>query len=318
MNYKNFSDLSADIRDNFHKIQSSDFDLIVGIPRSGMIPAYMIGLHLNAHITDLNGLLENKPLTKGITRNSKKQISNAWDAEKILLVDDSVSSGLSMQETLKKIPLQIQSKLTKLAIYSDKKNRKDVDIFFVYLPHPRIFEWNIFHHSITKNACLDIDGVLCVDPLETDNDDDQKYLDFIQNAPPLFIPSSKVFALVTSRLSKYRRETETWLKKYNIEYEHLIMLENTTAEERREKGLHAPHKANFYKNCKADLFIESDSNQAAKIAHLAKKPVYCVDDNLMYQSEGLGVFTKNVIIDMNRLFLTRLKQKVKSTIKKII
>ncbi len=33
------------------------------------------------------------------------------------------------------------------------------------IDRPRIFEWNVLHHpGILKDACLDIDGVLCHDP----------------------------------------------------------------------------------------------------------------------------------------------------------
>jgi hypothetical protein len=39
----------------------------------------------------------------------------------------------------------------------------------------------------------------------------KKYI-FILNAPPLFIPGSKIGTIVTSRLEKYRIQTETWLE----------------------------------------------------------------------------------------------------------
>ena len=50
MNYKSYSDLSIDILEGISKVPSS-IQLVVGIPRSGMIPAYMIAAQLNLPVT---------------------------------------------------------------------------------------------------------------------------------------------------------------------------------------------------------------------------------------------------------------------------
>ena len=65
MNFKNYSDLSRDIRKNLHLLSDDEYDLVVGLPRSGMVPAYMIALGLNVDCTDLNSLVDNTPLKKG-------------------------------------------------------------------------------------------------------------------------------------------------------------------------------------------------------------------------------------------------------------
>ena len=57
MNYKTFNDLSVDIKNNLHKIHVGNYDLVVGIPRSGMMAAYVIGLYLNINVTDINSLI---------------------------------------------------------------------------------------------------------------------------------------------------------------------------------------------------------------------------------------------------------------------
>ena len=56
LSYKTYQNLSLDIKNNIHKIPSN-VDLIVGIPRSGMIPAYMIGLMLSKQVCSLNEFL---------------------------------------------------------------------------------------------------------------------------------------------------------------------------------------------------------------------------------------------------------------------
>lgn len=282
MNYKSFADLSHDITRNLFKLHDEDYDLIVGIPRSGMIPAYMIGLYLNTHVTSLDAFIENRELITGITRRAKEDLIFAQDAKKILLVDDSINTGKSINNALDNIPEDIKHKITTCAIYSDAKVRNDIDIYLEFVRMPRVFEWNIFHRGLVKNACFDIDGVLCVDPTEHENDDGERYIDFILNAKPLFIPSSKVNALVTSRLEKYRPQTEQWLKAHNVQYDKLIMLDLPSKEERQKQGVHASHKSNYYIESGLDLFVESEPAQALAIMKASGKPVYCTGNNQMY------------------------------------
>ena len=52
LNYKTYQNLILDIKNNINKIPF-DIDLIVGIPRSGMIPAYMLGLMLSKQVCSL-------------------------------------------------------------------------------------------------------------------------------------------------------------------------------------------------------------------------------------------------------------------------
>ena len=282
MNYISYDDLSSDIRKNIHRLQLHNFDLVVGLPRSGIVPAYMIGLHLNIHCTDLVSFIDNTKLKVGRTRKAKSsQFQYPHDAKKILIVDDSIASGNSLKTDISMVPEELKGKMTTCAIYSSQQNRDDVDIFFNYCALPRIFEWNLFHHPELKNACLDIDGVLCVDPTKEQNDDGENYINFILNAQPMFIPTVKVHALVTSRLEKYREQTELWLKRHNIQYDNLIMLDLASKEERQRLGNHGKHKAKYYKKSSCSLFIESEYAQTIEINKITKKPVICTDRNVI-------------------------------------
>ncbi|MGN2615681.1 phosphoribosyltransferase family protein [Aliivibrio fischeri] len=296
MNYKSYKDLSDDIRNNLSKIHACNVDLVVGLPRSGLTPANMIALYLNVACTDFDSFINDRKLKKGKTRKSKTNIEYPHDAKNILLVDDSIRSGSSLHSDLLLIPENLRSKVTTCAIYSSLSKRDDVDMFLEVVPIPRVFEWNLFHHSITSKACFDIDGVLCVYPTKEQNDDGEKYIDFILNAEPLFIPTNKVHALVTSRLEKYRKETEIWLNKHNIEYEHLIMLDLPNKEERQKLGVHGFHKAKYYKSTNTSLFVESEYNQSVEILNITNKPVFCVDENIMLRP-GQSYFIKKKVKD---------------------
>lgn len=278
LNYKKYNDLAHDIKKNLYKIPSN-IDLVMGIPRSGMIPAYMIGLFINKKVCSVQEFIAGVLGNKGFIRKvAEKQIKT------ILVVDDTINTGDSINKIKELLePYKDKYNFFFMAVYSaSKKLPGNIDFYFEYLSQPRIFQWNYMYHSVIKTACYDMDGVLCIDPTEEENDDGEKYINFIKNAKPLYIPNYEIGYVVTSRLEKYRKETEEWLEKHGIRYKKLYML-NATAEERREQKLHAIFKAKIYKELKdASLFIESNSNQAKQIAEISKKRCICCETDEMY------------------------------------
>jgi len=294
MNFKTFNDLALDIKNNLYKIHTGDYDLVVGIPRSGMIPAYIIGLYINVNVTDLESYILNNPFKKAATRKLKHPILFPHEAKKVLLVDDSIISGNSLEYSLEKIPISLKHKVTKLIIYTDHNKRDDIDMYIEVLPLPRAFEWNIFHRKLLERACVDIDGVLCKDPTDDQNDDGSKYIDFLLNAKPHLLTSYKIHSLVTSRLEKYRPQTEIWLKKNNINYDNLIMLDLPSKEARLKNNAHATHKAKYFKSMKElEIFIESNPEQAREIMEITGKPVFSVDQNFMHKPGLINEAFKN-------------------------
>lgn len=270
-----------DIIVNMHKVPK-DVDVIVGIPRSGLMVASILALYLNKPFVDVDGFFENKMFNVGNTKNTRSLINNCKEAKKIIVVDDSINSGRAMEEVRERF--KGYSNIIFMAIYATKESVSKVDIYFSILDNPRMFEWNFMHHIYLEHACMDIDGVLCVDPTDEENDDGEKYKEFLLNAMPKYIPTRTVGWLVTSRLEKYRNETEIWLKKWGISYKHLIMLNLKSAEKRKELNCHASFKADFFrKEPKAYLFIESEKAQAEVIAKISGKDVVCVDTMNMYK-----------------------------------
>ncbi len=283
MNYRSLSHLSQLSTECAGKIPN-DIDLVVGIPRSGMLVASIIALKQNLPLTDLYSFLRNDDLKKGTTRTYKHaELVKPQDAKKILLVDDSISSAKSMFAAVEQVKAIYARDVVTMAVFAERHNQHLVDMHLELVEQPRVFEWNIMHHEFLKHACLDIDGVLCVDPDVMQNDDGPKYRDFLACTRPLFIPSVKVAHLVTSRLEKYRAETEEWLQRNGVEYGALHMLDLPTAEERRRLSIHAKFKAEVYaKHPLTRLFVESEEKQAHEIMKLSGKPVYCIETNEMY------------------------------------
>ncbi len=284
MYYRNIADLNNIILKRL-SILPRDFDLIVGIPRSGMLPANLLALYLNKPYTDIHSFLNGHIYKAG----ARSQFFDIKDFKKILVVDDSIASGDAMEkckESLKDVKENFS--ISYCAIYVIPGKEKIVDYYFEVVPLPRYFQWNILNHTTLEKACFDIDGVLCVDPTDEQNDDGEKYLDFIVHAPPLFIPGSKIGTIVTSRLEKYRKETETWLKANNVKYNQLVMLDLPNKEARIKANSHAEHKAKTYFSSYYVLFVESSLSQAIEINMITKKPVLCTENfEMIFKAESV-------------------------------
>lgn len=279
MNYRSFSDLNDTIHRNRWRLPQS-IDLVVGVPRSGLLAGNMLSLSLNVPLTDVDGLLAGRVLTSGRSRRWKGCVAGVpSNARSIVVIDDSVSMGLAMRSVRQMIADAMPSaNITYCAVYGTLAKHPDVDVVLEVVGHPRMFQWNVMHHGLLANCCVDIDGVLCCDPSENENDDGDAYMGFLASASPLSVPSKRIGWLVTSRLEKYRGDTENWLKSHGIEYGRLIMLDLPSKEERIRSGAHGTFKAGVYKQLpRALLFIESDYRQAEIIARESGKPVLCTE-----------------------------------------
>lgn len=279
--FKSYADLAKTLHSHLPEISAQKFDLIVGMPRSGMVPAYIIALDLNIAVCSFDEFINNSIGSRTGGRHIKGNIINPHDAKKVLIVEDSYNTGERLRARIGALPKELHKKVTTLAVYS-ATDTPHIDMYLELVPQPRVFEWNILHHEgITGYTCYDLDGVLCEDPTDEQNDDGSKYMEFIKNARPKYIPTYRIKTIVTSRLSKYKTETEAWLARNGVEYDNLVMLEGYTAEERRSMGIHGSFKAAEYVKDDYLLFIESNYRQALEINRLTGKPVYCIDANVM-------------------------------------
>ncbi|MEO1315428.1 MAG: phosphoribosyltransferase family protein [Pseudomonadota bacterium] len=290
LNYRGLTDLSNLVWSSVHRVPS-DIDIVVGIPRSGMLPALNIALLMNARVVDLPAFLEGKIGGKGRSRSAASTLERADDARHVLLVDDSVNTGAAMVEAKALVEEKYPSaRVTTLTAYGARGAERHADIVLEAVSFPRVFEWNLFHTQMMGDACLDMDGVLCVDPTSEQNDDGARYLDFIRTATPLMRPSYRIRKIVTSRLEKYRAPTAEWLDRHGIRYDELVMLDLPTAEDRRRLGNHGEFKAKvFATDPLARFFVESETAQAVAISRLSGKPCFDMGARQMLYPEALSV-----------------------------
>jgi uncharacterized HAD superfamily protein len=279
-NFRSISQLNTLIRENIPLLQEHKFELIVGIPRSGMLPASIIALDLNLPLMTLDEWIADKPIRHGMTRALSNPITHASEAQKVLIVDDSLSTGQSVIKVKENLSETLLAKACFLAVYIHEPTSL-VDLSFEVVARPRLFEWNIMHHKILHHACVDIDGVLCCDPGPNIDDDGSNYLAFIRSAALLFKPTETIHTLVTNRLEKYRQPTEHWLGLHGIRYNNLVMLNLPDKTARLAQPDYFAHKVTAFIASECDLFIESDATQAHEISKRTHRSVYCVDTNEM-------------------------------------
>jgi uncharacterized HAD superfamily protein len=290
--FRSFKDLNASIIAALPKLPG-DFDLIVGIPRSGMLVANILALHMNIPFTDLEGLLERRVIAKG-RRAIRYPIEKLLDKHiKVLVVDDSVGRGTQMRAAREKIAdAKLHHEILYGAVYVTPESLPLVDFAFERLDWGNCFSWNVMHHKFLSECCVDIDGVLCVDPNEREDDDGDEYLKFLVNTKPLFLPTVEIGWLVTGRLEKYRPQTADWLERHGVRYRELLMMNLPDTEAKRKIGGGAPFKSEVYVKTNATLFIESDVREARIIAKRAGQPVLCIPIQEMIYPEFTDRLTK--------------------------
>jgi uncharacterized HAD superfamily protein/adenine/guanine phosphoribosyltransferase-like PRPP-binding protein len=290
LNYRSVADLNRCILENLHKVPQ-DIEMIVGIPRSGLLAANLIALHLNLPLADLETFIAGRNFMGGerlrFSKTAGKPVKN------VLVVDDSVYSGFAMRKAKERIlNCGIRANFVYACVFLNADARGEVDLFFELCPIPRIFEWNLMHDSIIENACFDIDGVLCRDPTEDENDDGPKYRQFLSTVPPLIVPSVPIGHLVTSRLEKYRDLTEAWMAKHGIKYGKLVMTDYPDKATRVRDGKHGENKANYYRSTTSLLFVESSLHQAKTIVQLTGKSVFCTETREMLSPDTIATIRR--------------------------
>lgn len=269
MKFINIQDMSAAILANRRKLPEK-IDLIVGIPRSGMLPATMLATQLNLPMTDLDGLISGKVFGYGATKDAP-DVDKAMAAERtVLVIDDTVGSGRAFKKARAALE-GVPGNIVFCSVYSQVAKHPDVDVVLETNTLSPICQWNMMHHAVLKNACVDIDGVLCRNPEAHEDDGGKAYRTFLQTAEKLHATSGEIGWLVTSRRETYRAETEAWMRDNGVRYGKLIMTQTD-----EEKADSPAFKARIYVETGADLFIESEAYDAAEIQKIANRPVLCV------------------------------------------
>lgn len=258
-----------------------DVTAIAGVARSGLAVATMVSMYL--HLPMLT-----------IRQNSHdiQETGNGWrlgrfnhvkpNAAHICVIDDTCMTGNSLKAITPLV--KTLGRATTATVYCNPLARTKPDIFAVELGWPHLLEWNLFNSVLSPNMATDFDGVLCRDCYPGEDDDGERYLNFIRTAEPNYLSRKVPIPLiVTARIEKYREETLAWLARQQVQCRQLVMHPATTLQERNRDNI-AAFKARHFEQWASQHkrqgppplgFIESEDWQAREIAKTTGRMVIC-------------------------------------------
>lgn len=249
------------------------YDLVIGIPRSGLLVANIIAIKMGKPLSTPELFLRGECWMGG-------GIKPPADFRKILLVDDSVSSGKSMEDAAAAVRSRAPgARLTRAALIAGENSAGRVDLSFKTIAAPRLFEWNMLH---TKRGVLvcDLDGVICENCPPGFDADEAAYAAWIRTARPYLIPAFRVDYILSARLERYRPETEAWLAAHGVNYGELLLWD--VKEKKDRNGFYSKYKIAALLKIKPDMVWESNSGQARDIWDATKIPTLCTDTKVLY------------------------------------
>jgi len=243
----------------------NDVSEVIGIARSGMIPASLLATHLHLPLYSLD-------LKGGVTHCGHGSRLDGTELQtgkrrrgKVLLVDDTIASSRSMTRAMEVLRDERRgSRVRRAVVYSTKKHAEKAHLVAGLLPTPHWLEWNFSNCGLAKWMAFDLDGVI-----------------HGHGGRPMFLPRrTPLAAIVTARLEgskqEGRKRTEEWLARWGVQYNTLIMGPWETTEEREKRGIVAVWKGEVYKSLRdIELFVESEPGLAYAIARISGKHTLC-------------------------------------------
>lgn len=246
----------------------SNISAVIGVPRSGMIPAAIISAYLHVPLGEVAKDGQIRSLHHG-SRGYILGFGNRDSEAPALVVDDTVYSGTAMRRVRETLT---DRKLIFGAIYCNPLGIAEVDIYVKRLAGPHLLEWNVFNNPPLFGMCYeqvwlkggatDLDGILCHDELSPGIP-----------GTPYMVPRRKPLKLIcTGRYEMHRAGTETWLRDTGVAFERLEMLPDGETQDARTI---AKFKAKHFKESQCGIFFESCPTQARIINQFSDKPVAC-------------------------------------------
>jgi hypothetical protein len=231
---------------------------VLGIPRSGMLPATTIAtlLHLPLFTFQDRQIVR---AVNGITSAKRSQVPLAQG--RILVVDDSVHKGTTMVGIREALHGVLPAPLF-AAVYVTPWAKCLLDLWQRCTLWPFFAEWNLpNNYGWAPGTCWDYDGIIVHDE-ESGARPGSPYL--VPRAYPLQL-------IATGRHESHRAHVEASLRYLGVRWERLEMM----AEHGNAEAI-ARHKAKHYgSNANFNIFLESDPWQAERIEQLSGKAVVC-------------------------------------------
>jgi len=245
---------------------------IVGIPRSGMLPAATIATHLHLPLYQLSREGEFTRLSGGSRGNSLYQPGGP-----LAVIDDTVYGGDAMARARRYMGGRAA---VYAAVFVRPESAGAVDHFAEPLPSPHLLEWNAMNNgpfaghaanpAYRRGLAIDLDGIVVHDDASGGT-----------IGAPYLVPRAFPCRLIaTGRPEAHRAGTEAQLAALGVRWERLEMMPGTALAPWQEV---ADFKARHYAASDCGFFVESDPDQAERIQGTTKRPVICPAMETVYQ-----------------------------------
>ena len=287
MHYRTVADLNNDILEWSRRLPD-EIDLVVGIPRSGLLVANLLALAMNVPFTDVEGLVAGRLLSGGDRLGRNNLLSQDDRVLRILVVDDSVWSGGQMARARTRIAeAHLRHHIAYGAVYVVPDGACLVDTYHSKVPVPRAFEWNILHHPALAKSCVSLEGTIL--PATQSQPTDAVRL---RRVRPQFRPTQNIGCLVALQPEASRPALTAWLGEHGIRHDTLALITPPTVSGRSEDDV-LREKTALYRSSRAWIYIEASGGAAARLARSARRPVYCFETReMLYPGRAGGTETR--------------------------
>lgn len=257
---------------------------IVGVPRSGMLPAGILATATQLPLYYLDRKAGPVPMPGGGRETMLRRNTGP-----LVVVDDTTWMGQSMRRARK---LMGRIPAIYAAVYP--RDPRDVDVYAVHHPGSHILEWNIFNNGplagspsfpeFAGGAACDFDGVLCEEPIVSDHQDLPAFLRWLSAARPLYLPRQVPVPLVISfRLEAWRDATQAWLDRWGVRVREMVLHPAASVQDRDRLYDVARHKGQTFARSRCSVMFESDPKQCQIIHATSGKHVICPRTGQVWQ-----------------------------------
>jgi orotate phosphoribosyltransferase len=245
-----------------------DTAAVVGVARSGMLPASLLACHLHRPLYSVSA--------DGVRDCGRgARLRGALPLGPIVLIDDTVYNGLQMRQREELVRQHFgKQSIIRCAVYSTPPGAGAVDLISALLPPPHYLEWNLANSGYLATTAWDLDGIIVTN----------------HTALPLYTPrSAPVRMIITARPGTERETTIRHLRRLGVTLQELVMWPGSAKD--REAILQADPeavarwKARVYRNSKCQLYVESEPGLARAIARISQLPVLCPVAGQVFSSQ---------------------------------
>ncbi len=288
MHYRTVADLNNDVLEWSRRLPEG-IELVVGIPRSGLLAANLLALALNVPFTDVEGLVARRLLDSGNRLGDTGLLLHGNRTLRVLVVDDSVWSGGQMAKARTRIEAAcLPHHVAYGAVYVVPDAARLVDTYHSKVPVPRAFEWNILHHPALAESCVALEGTV----LPPARNGQTATTAILQRVKPQFRPTQKIGCLVATQPESARPALTAWLSKHHILHDALALILPEDMNGRSEDDV-TRDKAALYRSSHAWVYIEASAPAAVHLSRTARRPVYCFETReMLYPGRAGGIETR--------------------------